>query len=208
MVKNFFLKKLHWCFSLTKKQFIIDVFFLILLFILGIYFILNFQDVVHTIEQTYYRFQPPSSPPAHHQSRIDVIQFTSSTLSQSREAKVYVPEEYDKKSDQHFPVLYLLHGDPGNDDDWLVNAHIQHTLDDLVDKHALQPLIVVFPDGNGPQIKDGQYVDATNLTQNMATYIAQEIVDLIDQKYRTISSREGRSIGGVSSGGYGAANLL
>jgi enterochelin esterase-like enzyme len=165
------------------------------------------DDLFTAGQHLYFRFTQPTVP-THHMSHVDVLTFPSKVLkNKDREVRVYVPEEYDKNPQQKFPTLYLLHGSPGSNQDWLINTHIAHTIDTMIDNNELKPMIVVFPDGNGPTVKDSQYVDASLVDQDMGRHIAVELVDQIDQRYRTIQNRQSRAIGGASSGGYGAANL-
>ena len=39
------------------------------------------------------------------------------------------------------------------------------------------------------------------------TFVARDLVETIDARYRTIRSPAGRAIGGLSEGGYGAINI-
>ena len=61
-------------------------------------------------------------------------------------------------------------------------------------------MIVVTPEGN-----DGWYTDsATIATDKYESYILQELLPDVQQRYRTIEARYGRAIAGLSMGGYGA----
>jgi enterochelin esterase-like enzyme len=173
----------------------------------ALYGLSHWATLYSNLQHTYYSFFQTKEI-AHHKSRVEVVHFTSDTLGGSeREVKIYFPEEYDSQPTAHFAVLYLLHGFPGSQDDWLVNANLPHTIDELIDQKKLKPLIVVFPDGNGPVIQDSQYLNATKINQKMMDHIALELVDYIDHTYRTLPNRESRAIGGSSSGAYGAANI-
>lgn len=129
----------------------------------------------------------------------------SNSLGVSREIKIYLPNEY-YDSTKRYPVLYMLHGFPGSVDDWVINGDIVNKLDAMIKGKQLTPLVVVFPDGNGTKFHDGQYVNATKIDQPMENYIL-EVINFIDSHYRTINKRESRAIGGLSAGGYGAANI-
>ena len=71
-------------------------------------------------------------------------------------------------------------------------------------------MIVVMPEGN-----DGWYVDGASVRtptspgsdrpgDKYESYILQELMPDVDKRYRTIQSRYGRGIAGLSMGGYGA----
>ncbi len=166
----------------------------------------NWSQLVTFTQHVYYGLQQPTTPTVH-QSQVVHLTFYSKALHQQRDAYIYLPQEYQQNPQRRFPVLYLLHGQPGSNEDWFINAHLEHTINDMIDQHELRPLIVVCPDGTGPKVFDSQYVNATHVDQEMATNIADELVSAVDQNYRTIAARESRAIGGISSGAYGSINL-
>jgi enterochelin esterase-like enzyme len=189
--------------SRFKKLFLPLIIFI--LFIVGVFLFFNWQNVWVVTQQQYFLLVNRDKKVGN--SSIEIKFFDSkSLLGIKKEYKVYLPAAYKDNPDQHFPVLYLLHGYPGTPDDWLINANIQHQLDSLFEQENATPFIVVFPDGNGPIIQDSQYVNATAVKQDMESYLL-EVVTQIDQNYRTKPQREYRAIGGVSSGGYAGVNV-
>jgi len=156
-------------------------------------------------QHLYYQFS--NAPSDNSQSRIDTLEFKSSVFAgATKQIKLYVPKAYAAHESVSFPVLYLLHGYPGSNTDWLINANLKWELDKLINNGELPPLLVAFPDANGPIIRDGQYLDATKIKQPTEAFIL-EVVAKVDNAYRTIKQRTGRGIGGLSSGGYGAMNI-
>jgi endo-1,4-beta-xylanase len=112
---------------------------------------------------------------------------------------IYLPPDYEK-DDRRYPVVYWLHGRSGTESS---NGYPLHYLTDAVAAGKLPPMIVVFPNG-GSQTNycdsfDGKYMGETT--------VIKELIPFIDQNYRTIASREGRAIQGMSMGGYGAMRL-
>lgn len=74
------------------------------------------------------------------------------------------------------------------------------TRTNVADYAAQYRLIIVTPEGN-----DGWYVDSADVpTDKYETYILQELIPDVQKRYRTIESRYGRAIAGLSMGGYGA----
>tara|TARA_Y100000815_G_scaffold275195_1_gene312036 strand:- start:6050 stop:6778 length:729 start_codon:yes stop_codon:yes gene_type:complete len=117
-------------------------------------------------------------------------------MQKTIKAVVITPDGYSKK--EKLPVVYLLHGYSGNYKDWITKVSKIQTLADQMN------LIIVCPDGNfgswyldSPEVKESKY----------ETYVSKELVDIIDKKYSTITSREGRAITGLSMGGHGALYL-
>jgi S-formylglutathione hydrolase FrmB len=99
---------------------------------------------------------------------------------------VILPPDYDAAKTARYPVLYLLHGLTGHYTDWVGRTNI-------ADYAAQYRIIVVTPEGN-----DSWYIE------NYETYILQELIPDVQQRYRTIEARDGRAIAGLSMGGYGA----
>ncbi|HEX8495123.1 MAG TPA: alpha/beta hydrolase family protein [Pyrinomonadaceae bacterium] len=106
--------------------------------------------------------------------------------------RVLLPSDY-ATSSRRYPVLYLLHGLTGNENDWW-------TLSNLAQYAARYHLIIVTPG-----VGDSWY--ANSATDPDARYEDAIILDLIphvDSRYRTMAAREGRAIAGLSMGGLGA----
>jgi enterochelin esterase-like enzyme len=51
-------------------------------------------------------------------------------------------------------VLYLLHGIGGNDREWTAACHADNIMDNLLADGKIQPMIVVFPNGNASVTAD------------------------------------------------------
>lgn len=118
--------------------------------------------------------------------------FHSASLARDMKYRVILPADYETSA-RRYPVLYLLHGLTGHFEDWESRTH----LDDYV---AGLPLIVAMPEGD-----DSWYTNsATDPQEKWEDYVAKDFVTEIDSKYRTIKTRFGRAIGGLSMGGYGA----
>ena len=67
---------------------------------------------------------------------------------------VYTPPGY--STDRKYPVLYLLHGIGGNDREWQRACHADNVLDNLIADGKIQPMIVVFPNGNASVTADAE----------------------------------------------------
>jgi enterochelin esterase-like enzyme len=130
----------------------------------------------------------------------------SALLGGSRPLFVYLPAGYDT-GQQRYPVLYLLHGAPGNYKDWYHAAGIDKTLDALISVGRIPPLIAVLPDGNGGYFGDSEWANSADGSIRAEDYLVGEVVPYIDNTYRTRADRAFRAIGGLSTGGFGAVNI-
>src|ERR1044072_363643 len=127
--------------------------------------------------------------------RLLTIQFPSKLVGQTLPYVVVLRVNYDQpsaKSDR-YPVLYLLHGLGGHYDNWTTRTK-------LAAYAAQYSMIIVTPEGNNSWYTDS----ATVPTEKYETYIVDELIPDVQRRYRTIETRAGRSIAGLSMGGYGA----
>jgi enterochelin esterase-like enzyme len=106
--------------------------------------------------------------------------------------RVYLPPCYDFDKESRYPVLYLLHGQSSNDDQW-DRLGADGTLDSLVASGEVPPFIIVMP-------RESNYM-IDQWTSKYGPALALEFVPWIDANYRTIADRDHRAIGGLSRGG-------
>ncbi|MBP7317660.1 MAG: esterase family protein [Flavobacterium sp.] len=130
-------------------------------------------------------------------AHVDTIQVFSPSMNKNIKTCVIVPDNY-KKSKKKFPVVYLLHGYSGNYATWVKSFK---EVSQQVDRYGF---IAIGVDGNYSSWYFNSPIDPTFKYE---TYIIDELVPFIDKKYKTIASREGRAISGLSMGGHGALYL-
>lgn len=166
---------------------------------------------------------PPASPRATGHGRVVRATHHSDALGVDKNYLVYLPAGYDAAPGKRWPAFYYLHGLTSPETEWVEDGK----LDAAADALGLGA-IVVMPDGD-----DGFYVDsaapidydacmrdgsglydpqadrAATCVRHRAyeTYIAKELIAHVDAAYRTIATRDGRAIAGVSMGGFGAWSL-
>jgi S-formylglutathione hydrolase len=163
----------------------------------------------------------PTAPVQH--GTVTTRTFHSAALGVDKTYYVYLPAGYDS-SQARYPVFYYLHGLTGDEHSWFKGGHLA----DAADALGLQA-IVITPDGD-----DGFYTDAVGKVdydacmkdgtglfmpqfqnraktcvhqRNYETYITKDLVGDVDATYRTIASRDGRGLAGMSMGGFGALEL-
>ncbi|KAA5542874.1 alpha/beta hydrolase [Adhaeribacter rhizoryzae] len=133
-------------------------------------------------------------------AKVDTLTIQSAAMNKTWRVGVVVPQSY-KKAKMAFPVLYLLHGYSGNFRDWLTKTPDKELLHRMADKYNM---IIVTPDGGF----SSWYLDSPlDKETQFETFITKELVDRVDKDYRTVKTREGRFISGLSMGGHGALYL-
>jgi enterochelin esterase-like enzyme len=137
--------------------------------------------------------------------RIEDRSFFSTAMGEARPYSVYLPPGYSPHGSRRYPVLYLLHGDPGSHHDW-PNIGLKGVLDSGIARGAMPPVIAVVPDGNGQLTPAPQWADHLGGGDRIESSVL-ELVRLVDRTYPTLADRRHRLIAGLSSGGFGAANL-
>ncbi len=111
--------------------------------------------------------------------------------------RVYVPPGY-ATSRMRYPVLYFLHGLPASPSAYRGLDFLRRAL-----ARAGRPGILVTVQGARESEQDGEYLDH-GPGDNWETAIAVELPRFVDSHFRTIRSRRGRGVLGLSAGGYGA----
>lgn len=133
-------------------------------------------------------------------AKVDTLQIASTAMNKTYNAAVVTPNSY-AKGKTNYPVLYLLHGAYGHFRDWLKSTPNKNLVTDLADQYNI---IIVMPEGETFSF----YIDSpVNKESQFETFITQEVIQKVDATYRTIASKNGRVITGLSMGGHGALYL-
>ncbi len=118
-----------------------------------------------------------------------------------RPYRIYLPPSYDQ-TDQRYPVLYMLHGWPYDENHW-DNLGLDEAADAGIANGTFPPFIIVLP-GAGP---NGLYVTTSGGDHSFEGQMVNDLIPHIDATYRTIAERRGRAIGGISRGGVWALEI-
>ncbi len=121
--------------------------------------------------------------------------FHSEALGRDWSYTIYLPTGY-RHDAPRIPVLYLLHGNNGDANDWLTQGHLQAAADTLIEHKEIPPVAIVMPQGG-----TDWYVDRK---EKMETAFFADLLPEIETHYAVATQRGGRMIGGVSMGGFGA----
>lgn len=146
-------------------------------------------------------------------ARGDVVEFSyaSAVTGTRRKARVYLPPGYSGK--QRYPVLYLLHGIGGNQDEWRGYVRANVILDNLMADGAVVPMIVVMPNGRALADDGVPPAERTFTPQHIAGFaqferdLLESLIPAIDDAYSTMAECGKRAIAGLSMGGGQALNF-
>jgi S-formylglutathione hydrolase FrmB len=123
----------------------------------------------------------------------------SAALKRDMTYTVYVPDGY-QSSDLHYPVLYLLHGAGGDENAWVEHGGIRERADRLIASGAIPPTLIVMPGCRSCWWIDGAKDQAETAFWN-------DLVPSVASGYRTIETKAGRLVAGLSAGGYGSVRF-
>jgi len=123
-----------------------------------------------------------------------------------RPLRIYVPPGYDDDPERRYPSIYVIQGLTGQLDMWRNRAPFRRNFpelaDDLFSSGEAPPAVLVYVDC-WTSLGGSQFLDSAG-TGRYHTYLCDEVVPWVDERYRTLAGPEHRGIAGKSSGGYGA----
>lgn len=119
---------------------------------------------------------------------------------------VYLPPGYDDEPDRRYPSLYVIQGLTSQLDMWHNRSAFRRTFPELADEifaaGEAPPCVLVWVDC-WTSLGGSQFLDSP-ATGRYHTYLCDEVVPFVDERYRTLAAAEHRGIMGHSSGGYGS----
>jgi enterochelin esterase-like enzyme len=164
---------------------------------------------------------------------LTVVRYDSKSLGTRRQMRIYTPPGY--STNNKYPVLILLHGIGGNDREWTQACHADNVLDNLLAEGKIQPMLVVFPNGNSSVTADavgafrGEASGAPAASPAAAPGSAggarrgfggfeswgtpfendllKDIIPYIESHYSVYNDRDHRALAGLSMGGGQTLNI-
>lgn len=168
---------------------------------------------------------------------LTVVPYDSKTLGTHRQVRVYTPPGY--SADKKYPVLYLLHGIGGDDREWTHGpnpCHADKIIDNLLAEGKVQPMILVFPNGNSAMTAEmvaeriagagaarpggapaagggggrgnaGRGGGMDSWDKPFENDLLKDIIPLIESKFSVVADRDHRALAGLSMGGGQTLNI-
>jgi S-formylglutathione hydrolase FrmB len=109
-----------------------------------------------------------------------------------------LPPSYDAEPARKFPVLYYLHG-LGGDQTFLVTTGGWSMIEDAWEQKRMAQFVIITP-----QAGNSFYINERGGTARYDDFFIHDFVPQMEKKFRLLGTRNGRAIGGISMGGYGA----
>ena len=130
--------------------------------------------------------------------------YESKSLQAGRRLTVYTPPDYERNGRTRYPVLYLFHGANADKTAWTRLGHVNLILDNLLAAGKTRPFVVVMPFGYGVPPGSAVSVPGRGFSQNNALFardLLEDVIPLVESRYRVYRDRDHRAIAGLSMGG-------
>jgi putative tributyrin esterase len=156
----------------------------------------------------YRGFPAPVTPAGVARGTVSDVHFDSAALHGTHRYVVYLPPGYARAAarGRRFPVLYLLHGDPGRPEIFIRAGALAVQEDVLLARRRIRPMIVVMPAGRTGLFAGTGTEWADAQAGSWEDYVLDVVRD-VDGRFATVRDRQGRGIGGLSEGGFAALNI-
>jgi S-formylglutathione hydrolase FrmB len=122
---------------------------------------------------------------------------------------IYLPPSYASSTERRFATLYLLHGSTARPEIWtdgdFQGMNLPTSMDQLIAAGIAREMIVVMPNGSNKYLSS--FYTNSIVTGNWEDYIVRDVVNYVDNHYRTIARPASHGIAGQSMGGYGSLML-
>ena len=117
----------------------------------------------------------------------------------ARKSAIYLPPGFTPL--RRYPVVYLLPGMPGSPWSYVNSLSIGALGDTLIAHGEARPFIGVIPVAGASGRYDGEWAGPWE------EYLVHDVVPWVDAHLPTIAAARGRTLAGLSAGGYGAVDI-
>jgi enterochelin esterase family protein len=143
---------------------------------------------------------------------IRQVWYSSPTMKTRRRMLIYTPPGYDRSKDL-YPVLYLLHGWGGDEEEWTNAGYLPEIMDSLLAEKRIAPMLVVMPNGHPDEQAAPHVLPASRRStlpnaqvSEMHTRLSSQgmlddVIPFVEANYRVKANRENRAVAGLSMGG-------
>jgi len=148
-----------------------------------------------------YSWQAPTSP----RGALRDVSYPQSSASPElpgfNRLAIYTPPGYDFHRATRYPTVYLNGGFGSNEVDWSTRADAANILDNLIDRRAIKPMVVVMTEFN---FSDCLADDQTTYDQDLIG----SVIPYVQAHYDVSRKTAQRAFAGLSCGGGLAGSLL
>jgi S-formylglutathione hydrolase FrmB len=127
----------------------------------------------------------------------------SAVLSRAVKYNVYLPDGFEAAG-KTYPVVYLLHGLYGNNEDWEMRGQMRTVLDELIGTGEAAEMVVIMPCAGDNDVRNVQngYFNMPDCPYE--DFFFNELIPGAEKKYHCGGSKGRRAVMGLSMGGGGS----
>lgn len=133
------------------------------------------------------------------------ITYYSYIAGMNRNAKVILPPNYNKN--KKYPVLYLLHGIGGSENEWL-DGKPNEIISNMIAAGTCKEMIMVLPNQcvrkNNEANPEYLSLEQFKMYNRMADELKTSLIPYIENNFSVKTGRENRAVAGLSMGGRNA----
>lgn len=141
-----------------------------------------------------------------------LIEYYSTTTGKNRKAYVILPAGYEegRKSGKKYPVMYLLHGIGGTENEWFYGKP-QEIIGNLIAKNEVVPFITVVPNirAREEDYKTDDIFSESNINafNNFINDLKNDLMPYVSKNFSISQERKDTAICGLSMGGMESLNI-
>lgn len=139
------------------------------------------------------------------------VYYYSQTNDAMRHCYIYTPASYDTDLNKRYPVLYLQHGGGESEHGWPQQGKTGLIMDNLIAAGLAEEFIIVMDNGSWarPRPAEGAAPQSngqrrpglpSGWADGFMNTLVNDIIPMVDARYRTIADREHRAMAGLSMG--------
>lgn len=135
------------------------------------------------------------------------VHYYSETNQEMRHCFIYTPPGYDENKRKRYPVLYLQHGGGENEYGWPDQGRTGLIMDNLIADGKAEEFIIVMDNGTWTMPRQEQRSGSrgmglpSNWADGFMKTLINDIIPMVDSRYRTKADRKYRAMAGLSMGG-------
>ncbi|MBX3734962.1 MAG: esterase family protein [Verrucomicrobiae bacterium] len=136
-----------------------------------------------------------------------MVEYDSTTVGTRRKVLIYTPPGY--SADQKYPVLYLLHGIGGDEEEWRRGGQPEVILDNLIADQKAVPMVIVMPNGRAqPNDRaEGNVMASAPAFAHFEGDLLNDLIPFVEATYSVKTDRTDRALAGLSMGGGQSLNF-
>ncbi len=131
---------------------------------------------------------------------IRIKKYFSKASNAWREMYVYTPPGYDK-SNEKYPVLYLLHGGGEDQRGWAIQGRTDLILDNLIAEQKARPMVIAMLDGNFYGNGGGVAGFGEMQLKAFENELLNAAIPYVESNFKVETDAKNRALAGLSMGG-------